>query len=319
MDVSIVVCTHGRPQLLPGLLEAVAANLVPPGPEVLFVDSASPEPVEPLVRELAPRFPRMAIRCIRLSTAGESRARNAGIAEARGELVAFVDDDARPRPGWLPALLSGFSEGEQVVAVGGPVVLQWPDGSPPRWLSPSLERWFSGLDLGPEPCALSDGRFLFGSNLALRRRAGLEVGGFAEPLERAPGNLMSGGEVHLQRRLRRSGLTVRYEPGAVVDHCVLPDRRSPRWVVRRAYWQGRGEAVADRLDNHRIDAALGARRIAAHLVYRSASDARAVLLGDNRPAALLDFVSRRATALGYALETLRRQRATSGCARSSSP
>jgi hypothetical protein len=119
---------------------------------------------------------------------------------------------------------------------------------------------------------------------------------------------MSGNEVHLQQQLRRAGFRIRYEPGAVVDHLVQADRRSPRWVIRRAYWQGRVEAVTDRIDRGTISFPRAAHRVAAHTTHRAASDAATMLTGPGRRAALVDFLSTRAAAVGYAAEALRPSR-----------
>jgi glycosyltransferase involved in cell wall biosynthesis len=283
MDITVAVCTHDRAVYLADVVAAIRADRGRLDVEVLVIDSASPSPVGSLGDD---------VRVVRLDVPGISLARNTALREARAEVVAFVDDDGRPRPGWLAALLRGFDAGGDVAAVGGPIALQWPDGGPPAWVSPRLAGWFSALDLGSAARDLDDRAFLYCTNLAFRRRVTLEVGGFAEALQREPGRLMSGGEVHLQRSLRRAGARVRYEPGAVVDHIVLPDRISRRWVLRRAYWQGRGEAVADRL----VRGHVSPRRLAAHAVHRALTDAR--------HAAWMDFASTRSAAVGYLVESV---------------
>src|SRR5262249_23214368 len=62
---------------------------------------------------------------------GLSLARNRGLGEARGPIVAYLDDDAVPRPGWLAALLAPYRD-PHVVAVGGRIVLRFPGPPPPR-------------------------------------------------------------------------------------------------------------------------------------------------------------------------------------------
>ena len=72
------------------------------------------------------------VRCIVELGAGATRARNAAARAARGEVTAFIDDDALPRPGWLKALLDPFSDG-RVGCVGGRVRLRF-EGAPPAWI-----------------------------------------------------------------------------------------------------------------------------------------------------------------------------------------
>ena len=82
----------------------------------------------------------LAVRCVRVDDPGNSRARNVALAEASTEIVAFVDDDTRPNPGWLSALLSGFGRDDDVAVVGGRIRLVWPGGQAPAWMTASLDR-----------------------------------------------------------------------------------------------------------------------------------------------------------------------------------
>jgi GT2 family glycosyltransferase len=308
MDVTVAVCTHDRLELLAGLLESLGPATAGVDADVLIVDSASPEPVEPFLRSTTTAKPER-LRVVRVDRPGISVARNTVLREARTPVVAFLDDDVRPRPGWLAALMPGFDDGDDVVAVGGRITLRWPDGAAPTWVSPWQEGWFSRFDLGDDEQDVGGGSFVPCANLAVRRADALEAGGFPEAMQRQPRRLMSGGEVFLQRRLRAGGLRTRYRPDAVVDHLVLRERVAPSWVLRRAYWQGRGEAAGDRVDRGRLPLSLVARRVGAHAVHRSASDLRRMVVGPRRRAAAVDFASTRSAGVGYAMEAVRASRA----------
>lgn len=309
MDVTVAVCTHDRVHLLGDLFDAIVSNLDGCWAEILFVDSASSTPVAPVVRHLAEGAPGVAVRCERVDVPGETLARNLALAEAGGKVVAFLDDDARPRRGWLAAVLRGFTRGGDVAAVGGPIALAWGVDARPPWMSPSLERWFSALDLGAEPTDIGGDQLLFSANLALRRDLALAAGGFPDGPQRTAEALLSGVEIQLQRRLQRAGHRIRYEPDAAVDHFVLPERRSPRWVLRRAYGQGRSEALLDRIGRNGVPVSVAARRVTAHALHRAVTDASRVVTGPRRRAVLLDFASTRTAAVGYAVEALRHRHA----------
>src|SRR5262249_53792080 len=102
--VSVVITTHNRAEILSRCVRATLAEARRrPGAEVLVVDNASadgtPDVLDALLRaEGAP------LRTLHEPRLGASHGRNTGLAAARGELVAFLDDDAVPRPGWLAAL-----------------------------------------------------------------------------------------------------------------------------------------------------------------------------------------------------------------------
>jgi len=91
---TVVICTRDRPEELDRCLDAVGA-VAYPSFDVLVVDNGSSASG---VRAIAQRW---GARCVVEPRPGLSRARNRGAREARGELVAYLDDDARPEPGWL--------------------------------------------------------------------------------------------------------------------------------------------------------------------------------------------------------------------------
>src|SRR4029078_3504420 len=92
-----------------------------------------------------------------LRTGGASGARNAGVAAAGGEVIAFLDDDARPEPDWVERLLSAYAAW-QVLAVGGVPRPVWPDRRP-RHLPPELD-WLVGCTYLGQPTVRTDVRNL---------------------------------------------------------------------------------------------------------------------------------------------------------------
>jgi glycosyltransferase involved in cell wall biosynthesis len=124
VKLSVVVCTHDRPDDLRRCVAALAALEDPI--ETIVVDSASSTPVVPFD----------GVHLVRLDEPGLSRARNAGLALARGELIAFVDDDAAVDPDWARRIAAPF-EDPTVGCVGGACL---PDFATerPRWLSERL-------------------------------------------------------------------------------------------------------------------------------------------------------------------------------------
>ena len=100
--ISIVIATYGRPRQLAACLEAVSGLDYPRDRfEVIVVDDGGPEPVAPVAE---PHRDRLRIRVERTERGGPGAARNAGARLADGELLAFIDDDCLPAPGWLRGL-----------------------------------------------------------------------------------------------------------------------------------------------------------------------------------------------------------------------
>ena len=102
ISVSVVVPTYRRPRQLQACLEALAAQTMQEPWEVVVVDDGSPEPPVPSVESLVAS---RGWQLVRQPNAGPSAARNRGVREARGEFIAFTDDDCLPEPAWLNMLL----------------------------------------------------------------------------------------------------------------------------------------------------------------------------------------------------------------------
>ena len=209
--------------------------------EVVVVDNGSTDGTDGLVRAWAAADPARRRR-LREPVAGLSRARNRGVAAARGEVVLFIDDDALAPRGWVAAHLAAYAHDPAVVGVGGPIALRWPDGRP-GWLAPRLEHWYSALDHGDDAVATwPTPHGPYGTNMSVRRATLDEVGGFDTRLGRRGRSLVSSEEGDLFSRVWATGGTVAYEPATLVLHGVTPDRLSRRWVLRRGWAQGRTNA-----------------------------------------------------------------------------
>ena len=216
----------------------------------------------------------------------------AALEVARHEVVLFIDDDALAHQGWLEAHLARYAEAADVGAVGGPVVLPWPSGRP-GWLGPELEHWFSALDLGPESMPFPPPHGPYGTNMSVRRLELIAVGGFDVELGRHGRSLVSGEEHDLFSRLWARGVGIEYEPDAVVTHQVRPDRLSRRWILRRGWAQGRGNARMQR--RARLHGGPGLRETcwAEARFAASGLDELAKLVRHDRSGGLLNDIARR--------------------------
>ncbi|HET7325554.1 MAG TPA: glucosyl-dolichyl phosphate glucuronosyltransferase [Halococcus sp.] len=182
---------------------------------------------------------------------GLLESRNTGTELASGEVVAFIDDDARADPDWIAELVEIYDQTEYS-AVGGKMIPEWVAGKP-RFL-PEEFYWLIGVThrgFGPngDENRAGEVRNTLGSNLSFRREVFLDLGGFDPAIGGRKGDAnLQGGETELCARLERaSGKGVYYTPDARVAHKVLAHRTNPWWLTDRAFWQGYSKRAMETL------------------------------------------------------------------------
>jgi glucosyl-dolichyl phosphate glucuronosyltransferase len=230
MRLSVVIPTRDRPAMLADCLRTLADQAKPPGGmEVLVVDDGSQEPiaVDGARREVP-------VRCLRQAAGGLNAARNRGVEEAQGELIAFLDDDTLVRPGWANAIHEGF-ETRSCEALGGRITLQL-DGEMPSWVTRKQLSLLSHYDLGPAPKEVGRRGLPFGANFAVTRETLARFNGFRVDLDRVGTALISNGETELLRRILAARGRIVYWPAADVAHRVPAERLTKEWFRRRALW-----------------------------------------------------------------------------------
>lgn len=221
--VTVVICTRDRADQLRGALTSVLA-IDYPAFDVVVVDNAgATDATAELVRT---EFSDPRVRIVREPVAGLSRARNTGLLAARGEIIAYTDDDVVVDSHWLRALVAGFARGEDVSCVTGLV----PSGelrTPVQRFFDDRVSWSGNLvprqfRLATPPADLpmfpfSVGEFGTGANFALRRSVAIALGGFDTAF--GVGTRTGGGEdLDIFTRVLFAGDALVVEPSALVWH-----------------------------------------------------------------------------------------------------
>lgn len=226
MEISIILCTYNRASKLAQVLESLAALPSVDGisHEIVVVDNNSSDNTRNVIQSAISLYPER-IRYVFESRQGLSQARNRGIEEARGALIAFTDDDIVVDRNWLKAIATALFTYPHT-GFGGRILPVW-DFKPPSWFNGSgpFNMLKSGVvvghDLGDKPVEYQKGmRTMVGANMAFRREVFERNGLFRTDLGKNGKKLFFGEDTEFCERLIRAGERLLYLPEAIIYHPV---------------------------------------------------------------------------------------------------
>jgi len=223
VEISIIVCTYNRAEMLRRALESLVRLELDPARryEIVVVDNASTDATADVIAAVAAAAP-MPVRGVYEARQGVAIARNRGLREARGTWIAYFDDDQVAAPGWLAALLE-MARQRDVRCVGGPVRLVMPDQDFRE--APLLyQKLLGNTGLRKTPLRYSRTTAPATNNLLVHRSVFEEVGAFDETM------VNSGEDTDLYRRIEAAGIEGWFTPGAIVYHVLPAYRRTPQYL-----------------------------------------------------------------------------------------
>lgn len=237
-DLSILICTHNRAELLRDTLASLRTVRVPADAsvELIVVANACSDNTHQVAAEEFAQLP-FDCRCVVEPQPGLSIARNRAVEESVGAICAFLDDDVLVSEQWLEAMLTVFRERDAGI-VTGRVWLWWRDIERPEWFAPQFETYLSCRDLGDDDLPLDNGHLIIGCNFAFHREVSEQVGLFRTDLGRIGTGMLAGEETEFAIRAIAAGFKAYYVADAIIRHYVTPNRVDAEYLMSAAYGRG---------------------------------------------------------------------------------
>jgi len=275
LKASVVICayTEERWPQIGNAIDSITQQTVRPSQVIVVADH------NPALRErLEDEYPDLDVIPNEFAR-GLSGARNSGVERAGGDVVVFLDDDARAEPDWLENLLAGYDD-DSVLGVGGMVLADWATGRRPRWL-PEEFLWVVGCSYRGLPETKAEVRNPLGANMSFRRSAFDRAGLFDSSIGRNDTLARPVGDEETEFSIRLLAAApqcrIIYEPLAVVHHHVDRSRESWWYFLDRCYAEGMSKARVARLTV--TSAALSAERhYVTHTIMRGTRRELGVLI-----------------------------------------
>lgn len=236
--ISVIVATLNRTHYLEKCIKAIFANTYDKF-EIIIVDQGKNNQTKELIDS---RFLNTGkIKYIHTNTIGLSHARNLGWKNSRGEIIAFIDDDAIPVIGWMEAYAKAFSDIKPDPAiVGGKIEPDW-EAPKPKWY-PDKKKYLLGIyDIGDEIMPFPEPDLPVGANFAVLGSVLENFGGFDGRVgfnESRKKSMVAGEDSLIGMRVREAGYPIYYHPKAKVFHCISAKKMTRKYFVRRNYWEG---------------------------------------------------------------------------------
>lgn len=243
--ITVAICTHNRKDLLQMAIESLINQSLPKEKyEILIIDNCSQDSTEQYIKNLQKDMPNL--RYLYQPILGVSASRNAGWKNAKGNIVAYLDDDEIAASDWLKIIYETFKLNNQLQWLGGKIELIW-ETKKPNWLHDELLAPLGQLNLSENPRFLTTKEYVGVGNSAFRKNVLAELKGFDENLGRKGQNLLSNEEILLKLQFQEKGIRIYYHPKMLIYNWINKERLTQKWFIRRFFWQGISDAKTYRI------------------------------------------------------------------------
>lgn len=241
--ISAVICSYNRARFIIDAIESVFnqdfdKNLM----EVIVVDNNSSDNTIDLLSNYKLKHPEYNFNYFIEKQQGVAHARTRCAKEAKGNFIAYLDDDSKAQKNWLKNIVDFFDNHPEVYSIGGKITPYFLT-SIPNWYS----KYFFGLvgkfDQGVQIKELNRQRYPCGANMAFRKEVFQEIGYFNTSLGRSGTGLVATEEKDIYLRILKHGKRVFYLPDVEVMHAVESNKFDKNYVRKHSMGIGAGERL----------------------------------------------------------------------------
>ncbi len=220
LHLSVIVCTYNRQKFIGACLQCLAGQTLPINNwEVIVVDNNSTDGSAAIIQHFISSHLQLPFRYVFEKEQGLSFARNRGIAESRGEVLVYIDDDVEVSLTYLQVIFDFFTTHPSMTGMGGRTLPKFSEGPPPEWLSPYLTGLTGTIDRGTAIRKFG-GRMKYpvGCNMIYTKQILLQAGGFNNRLK------ARADDKYIYEKVRKINSEIWYVPQAFSEHNIDAER-----------------------------------------------------------------------------------------------
>lgn len=219
--LSVIICTYNRQKYIYNCLKSIADNEYGVNEyEIVLINNNSTDDTEAECDRFRKDFPQIDFNSFVEKQQGLSYARNRGIAEAKGDILVYVDDDATVNKEYLSTIAVFFEQNMDAMAAGGAIYPVY-ETHEPAWISKYTKTLITAYkDEGNKIIRLKGKKFPSGGNAAYRKEVFRSIGGFNTELGRKGTSLISGEEKAVFDKMKALDMPVFYLPNMILYHII---------------------------------------------------------------------------------------------------
>jgi glycosyltransferase involved in cell wall biosynthesis len=242
MKLSIIICSYNRASYIEAAFDSLynqSSGL--DSFETIIVDNNSTDNTADVFKQWRDSHSNGSFTYLTETKQGASFARNTGAANAKGQWLCFMDDDAVATPEYVKNIIRHIETKPEAVGFGGRIIPKYIPAEP-KWMSHYVSSLVGNFDYAPTACAFEHGKYPLESNMIVRKDIYEFIGGFNTELPGVVGTLRIGGEgKELFYKILALGHTIYYDPSICVHHVVEVKKLTSEYMYRVASGIGRGE------------------------------------------------------------------------------